>query len=464
MSLWGLIQKLPEIEPPKKPPSLKERLKWTFLALVIYYVLGEIQPVGISSTTAKYFQDIQVILASNMGSVISAGIGPIVLASIMLELLHGAGIFHFDFNDSKDRAMFQGLQKLLAYILSFVEAGAYVLTGYLAVSGNVLGLEGAPLAALVVFQVAMGSIILMLLDEVISKYGIGSGISLFIAAGVSKTVIYRTISPTIIPGTEIPVGAIPAAMHYVLTGSITDSFWALLPLLATIAVFLVVVYAEGIRIEIPLSFGRYAGSAGRYPLRFLYVSNIPVILAFALFMNIRLWAGMLASRGIYILGRVGSNGQPIDGLAYYLSPPPGYLTSPSAFATLMNMNEIIRILVFLVALVVSCIIFGKFWVETTNMNAKAVAQQLSGMGVHIPGFRRDPRMVERILEKYIPAITVLGSAFVGLLAWGADIAGAFGTGTGILLTVDILYRFYEQLVSMNIVELYPALKKVVGKK
>ena len=93
------------------------------------------------------------------------------------------------------------------------------------------------------------------------------------------------------------------------------------------------------------------------------------------------------------------------------------------------------------------------------MSARDVARQLQQVGLHVPGFRRDPRVIERVLERYIPTVTVLGSLAVGFLAVLADLTGALGTGTGILLTVGILYRLYEELASEQVAEMMPALKK-----
>ena len=82
------------------------------------------------------------------------------------------------------------------------------------------------------------------------------------------------------------------------------------------------------------------------------------------------------------------------------------------------------------------------------------------MGWQIPGFRRDPRIVENVLNKYIPTITVLGSIFVGLLAALATIAGAIGTGMGVLLTVGIIYMLFQQLEQERLYETYPILEKI----
>jgi preprotein translocase subunit SecY len=114
--------------------------------------------------------------------------------------------------------------------------------------------------------------------------------------------------------------------------------------------------------------------------------------------------------------------------------------------------------IFSAIMVVVCVVFGKFWVETTGMDATSVAKQLQQVGFSVPGFRRDERVIERVLERYIPIITVLGSAAVGLLASGADVTGALGTGTGILLSVGILYRLYEELAASQLMEMHPALK------
>jgi len=51
-----------------------------------------------------------------------------------------------------------------------------------------------------------------------------------------------------------------------------------------------------------------------------------------------------------------------------------------------------------------------------------------------------------LLNKYIPSVTILGSVILGLIAGVSDILGVFGSGIGILLTVDILINYYNKLV------------------
>jgi len=124
--------------------------------------------------------------------------------------------------------------------------------------------------------------------------------------------------------------------------------------------------------------------------------------------------------------------------------------------------EWIHVIVYTVVLVLLCIVFGKFWVEMTGQSPKNVAEQLQDIGWQIPGFRRDPRIVESILNKYIPTITVIGSVIVGLLAALATLTGAVGTGMGILLTVGIMYMTYQQIEQRHMLEGYPALEKLLS--
>jgi preprotein translocase subunit SecY len=135
------------------------------------------------------------------------------------------------------------------------------------------------------------------------------------------------------------------------------------------------------------------------------------------------------------------------------------LTSTTQYS---HIPEYIHVIAYVLTMVVLCVIFGSFWIETTGMGAKDIAEQLKGSGLQVPGFRRDPRVIEKVLDKYIPMITILGSIFVGLLASFADLTGALGTGTGILLTVGILNNMYEVMKREQMLELYPALRNLVG--
>ena len=66
------------------------------------------------------------------------------------------------------------------------------------------------------------------------------------------------------------------------------------------------------------------------------------------------------------------------------------------------------------------------------------------------------------MNKYIPALTILGGLFVGILAFIADLTGALGGGTGVLLTVGIVYKLYEEIAKEQMMEMHPMLRKMFG--
>lgn len=502
------IKLLPEVKRPKVTQPFKKKIMWVVVGLLIFFILGEITPYGALSQDycqidankglsecqrVGFLRNMQTILASNIGSLATLGIGPIVMASIILQLLSGADLIHVE----KER--YQGVQKLFAVLFCFFEGAIYVATGFLPIEpSGVLLLPIPALASLlelnavmVLFQIAMGSIILLYLDEVISKWGFGSGIGLFIVAGVSQTIIYRSVSFD--PRTGMLIGAIPNALSEFIGGSTPVIMLDILaPVLFTIIVFLIVVYVEAMRVEIPLTLGRVRGIGGRYPLKFLYSSNLPVILAAAMFANVMLVANVADGMDFPVLGEF-REGQPVHNmtfstepfkvvipLAYMVKAPYGVMGTTTDFHSnfiepsytafeLIPLEplkfiplELVHMLCYTILLMGACIVFGKFWIETTGMGAKQVAEQLRNVGFSVPGFRRDVRVMEKVLNKYIPVITVLGAAAVGLLAAGADLTGALGSGTGILLSVGILYRLYEELAQSQLMEMHPALKQFLS--
>jgi preprotein translocase subunit SecY len=108
------------------------------------------------------------------------------------------------------------------------------------------------------------------------------------------------------------------------------------------------------------------------------------------------------------------------------------------------------------------IIFSLTWLEVGGLGPSTVAKQLVDSGMQIPGFRRSEKPIEQVLKRYIPTVTILGGAIVGLIASVADFFGVFGTGMGVLLSVGILYQYYQILVQERVSEMYPALRRFFG--
>jgi preprotein translocase subunit SecY len=435
---------LPQVGSPSYRVPFKEKLKWTGVILILYFVLTQVALFGLSSTAVDQFASLRAVLAGNFGSIITLGIGPIVSASIILQLLVGGKIINLDLSKPEDKAFFQGTQKLLAIIFTLFEASVLVFTG--ALPPAIPGFQW-----ILILQITIGGILIIFLDEVVSKWGFGSGVGLFIAAGVAEQIVVGSLNPLSSPSSPgVPAGAIPGFIYSLTIGQ--PAFYLLLPVIATIVVFLVVVYAESMRVEIPLSYGGVKGARGKYPLKFIYASNMPVILTSALLLNVQLFAAMFQKLGFPILGSV-VNGRAVNGLAYILTPP----NSLSLLFT-----DPLRVLIYAVVFIAACILFAVLWVELSGIGPKQVSKQLHGMGMQIPGHRSSRAHFEKILKRYIPAITVLGGAFVGLLAFGADLTSALGGGTGVLLTVGIVYKLYEEIAQEQLMDMHPMLRKFLG--
>ncbi|MCL1983925.1 MAG: preprotein translocase subunit SecY, partial [Methanomassiliicoccaceae archaeon] len=476
-----IADRLPAVTRPEGHVHFRTKMMWVIVILIIYFFMTNVYIYGLDQTeTLDLFAQYRTIMAGASGSLLQLGIGPIVTASIIMQLFVGAKIIKLDLTDRDDKACYQSFLKLLVIIMIIVE-GVPQVFGYLVPSSNftsMFGLGGA--RVLIIVQLFIGSYIVFLMDEVVSKWGIGSGISLFIAAGVAEslftgTVNWNPVGAGAVSMSNLPAGTIPKTI-YILSnvgaGDMANGGYELLmlggpnPLIAligTIIIFLIVAYLESTRIELPLSHGSARGARGRYPIKLIYASNIPVILMSALLANISMFALLFYTNpGLSGIPFIGHNdligyfdtGQThaAGGFAWYVSAPTG-LTSwllpmldPSVYGNGHGaIQNLMHVVIFFTVMVLGSIMFAKFWISTTNMGAESVANQIQKSGMQIPGFRRDPRVLRRVLERYIPIVTVLSGAIVGALAAGADLIGTTGnaSGTGVLLTVGILIQFYE---------------------
>src|SRR3989338_7168586 len=310
----NFVSSLPGIEEPKAHLNFITRLKWTALVLLIFLLLGQITLYGLSAGALPRLQFFELILGASLGTLMTLSIGPIVTSSIILQLLVGSKILSWDTKSKEGKEKFTATQKILAIFFCVFEAIAYVMAGAVPPS--------APeLAGIVILQLAIGGILIMFMDEVTSKWGIGSGVSLFIAAGVAKSIFVRIFAP---PIAGQGGGIIASVIGALSLGQPAQALIAFFPLLATITVFVIVTYAQAMKVEIPMAFTMPYGKFGsrRWPIKFIYTSNIPVILAAAVLANLQVIGGILASRGINILGVYDlATNQPTGGLMYFLTIP-----------------------------------------------------------------------------------------------------------------------------------------------
>jgi len=452
---------LPEVTSPERRIPFKEKILWTLITLFIFLVCSQIPLYGIKTNkSSDPFYWMRVILASNRGTLMELGISPIVTSGMVMQLLAGSKIIEVDQGLKEDRSLFQGSQKLFGIIIVIGESVAYVTSG---MYGDLNEL-GAGNAILIILQLFCAGIVVIVLDELLQKgYGLGSGISLFIAVNICETIVWKALSPTTINtgrGTECE-GAIVALFHLLVTRSdkvraLKEAFYRQnLPnvtnLLATVLVFLVVVYFQGFRVDLPVKYQKYRGQQGSYPIKLFYTSNIPIILQSALVSNIYFFSQLLYKRYsgnflVRLLGRWqdvdgagGGNSVPVGGLAYYISPP-------------QSVAEIfydpIHAIFYLAFILTACGLFSKTWIEVSGSSPKDVAKQLRDQQMVMKG-HRDSSLVH-VLNRYIPTAAAFGGICIGMLTVIADFLGAVGSGTGILLAVTTIYQYFEIFVKEKV--------------
>ncbi len=445
---------------------------WTLGILILYFALTNIPVFGLNSGGQDVFNYYRALLGGAYGSIVHLGIGPIVTASIVLQLLKGADILHIDTSETRGQVMYMGLQKILILVMIVIEAAPNIIGGFMqpdpTVAAQFFGGNLFAVSLLIFLQICIGGVLIFLMDEVVTKWGIGSGVGLFIIAGISQALVNGFINWTAVSD-PYPIGFFPRLFAVVLDGANFIQYFGtnLLAFATTIVIFLIIVYVESTRIEIPLAHAQVRGARARFPVKLIYASVLPMILVRVLQANIQMVGMFLSNVGITILGKF--NGQtPQSGLMYFLAP----INGPTDWMWWVTdlghapWEVLLRMGIDTTFMVVGGAIFALFWIKTAGLDSKDVARQIQMSGMSIPGYRRNPQVLEKYLDRYIPRVTIIGGVFIGILSVVANLFGVIGavSGTGLLLTVSITYRLYEEIASQQIMEMYPFMRTFFGKE
>ena len=450
--LASAAEYLPTIRKPERRLSLTRRLAWTGLILAIYLVMSNIPLYGvpIQTATATTVTLMNIIFASSLGTLMQLGIGPIVTAGLVLEVLVGAKLIDLDLTDPEDQAKFTGAMKMLAVIFAVVEAVVVTLSGMF----WPVGVTVSPLTkALVVIQLVAASYIVILMDEALQKgWGVGSAISLFILAMVAQTVVWDMFG--FVPRLAMDFGVVPALVYdkdpfIVFTRA--NGFPDVTGLLATFAIIVLLVYLQAMMVEIPVTSPQLRGIRTKVPLQFLYVTNIPVLLLAILVSDLQLFEAPIAR----FLGTSSIWYKIYSDVVFYLSPPTGLVE------TVLNP---LHSVIFAVSWILLSIAFGYVWVEVAGLNPSSQAESLVKGGLEVPGMRRNPKILEAMLSRYIYPLTTLSSVIVGIIAVVASFFGAYGGGIGLLLAVGIVYQYYSLITYERTLEAYPLIRRLLGER
>src|SRR5918912_3023614 len=241
---------IPQVEKPKKKITLTEKFVWSGIALFAYLIMGQIPLYGVTSDPKfDFLAFARVIFAAQQGTLLELGIGPIVTAGLLMQLLKGSDLLKLNFKNPDDRALFTSATKIVTIVVIVAEGSLYGVSVY----GNLVA--SPAFIPVVVGQLVAASFIVMLLDELVQKgWGLGSGISLFIMAGVAQGILWSVFSP--IPADDGPVGIIPFVINSAINGDIDDAIFrvgqlpSLFGLSVTAGILLLLVYIQGIHIDI----------------------------------------------------------------------------------------------------------------------------------------------------------------------------------------------------------------------
>jgi preprotein translocase subunit SecY len=446
--------------PPRKIP-LSRRLFWTAVVAAVYILMTITPLYGVAHKQEQQGTQqaqllLSIIFGTAYGTLAHLGIGPIVIAGILLEVFAFSGLLNLDLNKREDRLKFTLLLKWTALGIATLEAVAYVL-------GNQFG-EVTPLGGvLIVVQLLIATVIILLLDDMMSKgWGIGSAISLIIFLGVSRQIFLSLFSWDFVKDDNESLhlyGLLPAlgAALYdlftrgdatalvglvnrpvVLNGQITY-LPDLVGLLSTLVLAFVILYLEMMKVNIPVTAGQYRGIKFTIPLRFVYVSVLPII---------------FTTYSLLLVGQLllpfAKDNPVVGGIVQVIFLPHRFF---------FNVPALILHYLLYVALAIA---FAWVWVQLAGLSAEDQARQFTQSQLHVPGFRQSEKILAKILERPINALTIISGFLAGSFAALGNILGVWGGGAGLILLIEIALQYYALVMREQMMEMYPGLKQLLG--
>jgi preprotein translocase subunit SecY len=459
------------VERPKRHVPLETKLLFTIAILILYFAIGNIPLFGLSPETMDLFGRWRALFAGQRFSLSAVGIMPIINASIILQILAGPKIMKLDLTNPRDQAFYLNMQKLL--VLCFVLLTSFTcVIGFYNPNQDIADLFGVSLrfiSCLLFLQVFIGGMLIYYMEEVVSKWGICSGVGLFIVAGVSHQIITGLISPIHVG--EWAVGVIPRWIeiaqqvepYKMSDGGMVFLFeHRLIALITTVAMFFLVIYLLSARIELKIQgYLKRRGGRGRirFPIKFVHFSYafvVPLVflnLGGILQANIQAIGRVLWSRGNTLFGTYDECGNAVSGLMYYLDP----IYSPwdwfpplmhSVYPNIAGWQIAVRVATDMSIMVIGAMIIALIWIKLTQgLEAKDIRAMVRDSDLPIYGHRRSLKAIKRAVDRYTPMIAIMGCGAVGALLVIANMFGTLGSVSVLYLIVAVIviYGTYEEI-------------------
>src|SRR5919206_1745482 len=406
-------------------PELRKRILFTFLILALYRLGSWIPAPGVDSSTIKqYFNGrggtILGLLSVFSGGALSRfalfalGIMPYVTASIILQLLTVV-IPKLEQLQKEGEAGYAKINQYTRYLTVGLAAAQATGYAYLFKRQGALTSNSGRLV-LIIITLTAGTTLLMYMGELITKRGIGNGISLLIFASIL---------------TSAPAGV----TAWYNGGPMEKLFF---PLIALGIIVAVVFIQEGQR-RIPIQYAKRmigrkmtSGESTYLPLRVNMAGVIPIIFAAALLALPQTIGSFAPNTQSFINSHFGYSSWPYIGVE----------------ATL--------------------IVLFTFFYTAVQFNPVDQADNLRKHGGYIPGIRPGPptaQYLDRVLTRltlpgsiYLAVVAVLPSLFIRYGGFSQATSRALG-GTSVLIVVGVALDTMRQMESQMMMRSYEGFLK-----
>ncbi|KAI5160547.1 protein transport protein SEC61 subunit alpha [Nematocida ausubeli] len=445
---------LPEVQSSDRKVLFQEKLLWTLIAILIYFVASQIPLFGIMiNDKADPVYWLRAMMAGNRGTLMDLGLGPILMTSSIVQFLSFVDLLKIDENIKEDSLLFSSLQKLLALIITFSQALVQISTGFFG-SPSSLGLS---VSALILVQLLFSGVIIILLDELLQKgYGLGSGVNLFIVANICESIVWKAFSPSVYNTGKGPEfeGSFLSLLQLLKIRK--NKFEALyeaffrknLPniscLLTTIAMFSLVIYLYNIRLDLQLESTQMKTRYINWGIKLFYVSSTPIIIQNQILTNYYRISKFIFDKlpdrwYTRILGIWDINESmvyvPIKGIAYFISPPANILAA---------MKNPIHFLIYVSFMLTTSGLLAYYWTDMNESSSAEVGKQLQKQKLVIKGY--SVQGTQDMLDRYIPIAAILSGLIVGGISILSDLLDTIGSGQNIILAVSIIGQYFELFV------------------
>lgn len=445
-----ITEYLPTVKTPLIQPTTREKIVNTILVIALYIILASIPIWGVSVEISERISNMLWVLGSQFGTLATLGVGPLVVAGILLQLLVGSGFINVSLATEEGRRKYDTYYKFLSFIFIIIESLVVILSGNLAPSYSI-GLP-IPLLYLIIFlQLFAGGLIIMLLDDFSMKYGITSGINIMIFAAISFSLAIRTFGYYIYTGQ--PSGYITQGAYYLVQGNINMGIALLVSGLSVFLILFLLAYLQSMQIEIPLLYINVGGKVQKFPLNLLYTSVIPAIFLYAIIIQIQ---GLFGFNSSNIVVTLLSPPNAIIGIGEYGL----YYFTMSQFG--IPFFNLIHIILYFVIFLLGGIALSKLWIIASGMDAETLANQLLSSPLFSLKYR-DPRLVVNTLKKYIDSLAIISGALIGLISALGDTIGLPIAGISLLLMLLIAYGIYLDLQRQGALQEFPLIGKYLAK-